>query len=214
MRVLLRSTVAAAAAAALLAGSASAAPSALTVTTSPLAHAAGTATIRTLEAPGTYRTTVSAPAAYQLPALRHIGQTIGSATVHVSTDAGPLTFTGWIAGEDPGDFVLDQCAAFAGDVAQAVWVMHLRQTNGIASAEIPIYVDDGPAGTTELTWCASAAADMTVTGVSVSLAGVLRNPLFAGAYVWRAHFDNLLGGEQSILGGVTTSATAVVRVRG
>jgi hypothetical protein len=199
-------------AAAALAGSASAAP-ALAVKTSQLVRADGATTITTRESPGTYRTTILAPAAYQLLSLRHLGQTIGSAVVHVATASGPLTFSGWIAGESPSDFALDQCAAFAGDTHQAVWVMHLRQTNGIASAEIPIFVDYGPGGHTELTWCASSEADMTVTGVSVSLDKVLLNPVVPGAYTWRAQFDNVNAGEHAVLGEITTSATAVVRLR-
>jgi hypothetical protein len=203
---------AAGAAAAMFAGSASAAP-ALAVKTSPLVRAAAATTITTRESPGTYRTTIFAPAAFQLPALRHIDQQFGSATVHVATVGGPLTFTGWIAGENPGDFILDQCAAFAGDLHPAVWVMHLRQTNGIASAEIPIYVDYGPGGSTELTWCASSAADMTVTGVSISLGKALLNPIAPGAYAWRGLFDNVNADSRSTQGAITTSATAVVRVR-
>ena len=195
-----------------LTGAALAAP-ALVVSTSQLVRGAGPATIATREDPGTYRTTVLAPAAYRLPNLQQVGKQIGTATVHVSTAAGALTFTGWIVGGDPAGYVTDQCAAFAGDSHLAVWLAQVRQVDGIARAEIPVYVDQGPGGRTELTWCASSAADMTVTGVSLHFDRIFFNPVVAGNYAWTARFDNAQSAARGALGSVTTSATAVVRIR-
>jgi hypothetical protein len=90
--------------------------------------------------------------------------------------------------------------------------MELRQDTGIASAEIPVYVDYGAGGRTELTWCASAAADMTVTQVSLTLAGALRAPAVPGAYAWRAAFDNVSSASGRSVLGAPTTATAIVRV--
>jgi hypothetical protein len=194
-----------------LAGAALAAP-ALVVSTSHLVKAHGPATIATREDPGTYRTTVSAPTAFGLAGAR-VGSQLGTATVHVSTAVGALTFTGWLVGAAPSNFVNDRCAAFAGENHQAVWVMQLRQSDGLARAEIPVYVDQGPGGRTELTWCASSAADMTVTGVSLRLDRVLLNPVVAGKYAWRAQFDNADAAQRGALGSVTTTATAVVKIR-
>ena len=218
MPALQRFAVAAGAAACALAltGSVLAAP-ALVVRTSHLVRGAGPATIATREDPGTYRTTVSAPTAYRVANLQQIDKQIGTATVHVSTAAGDLTFTGWIVGARPTDYVNDRCAAFAGDVHEAVWLVQVRQTDGLARAEIPVYVDQGPAGRTELTWCASSAADMTVTGVALRFDRTFFNPVVVGNYAWNAHFDSVQlddSASANVLGAVvTTSATAVVRIR-
>jgi hypothetical protein len=74
-----------------LAGAALAAP-ALVVSTSQLVKATGPATIATREDPGTYRTTVSAPTAFGLLSSR-IDHQLGTATVHVTTAAGALTWS-------------------------------------------------------------------------------------------------------------------------
>jgi hypothetical protein len=211
MPTLIRTTVAVLIAAAGIVGNA-AASSALVVTTSQLVRNASAATIATREDPGTYRTTVFAPAAYQLPAVRHVGTTFGSALVRVSTPVGTLAFHGWLVGEDPASYTSDQCASFAGSAHLAVWLMELRQVNGIARAEIPVYVDAGPGGQTELTWCASSAADMTVTSVSLGLTGAFLNPLVPGAYTWHAGFDNANSAGRTVLGDVTASASATVHV--
>jgi hypothetical protein len=207
----------AAACALALTGSALGAP-ALLVSTSHLVRGAGPATIATREDPGTYRTTVVAPTAYRVASLQAIGRQIGTATVHVTTAVGDLTFTGWIVGARPTDYVNDRCAAFAGEVHQAVWVAQVRQTDGLARAEIPVFVDQGPGGRTELTWCASSAADMTVTGVSLRFDRTFFNPVVAGNYTWNAHFDSAQSDAPSatpnVLGAVvTTSAVAVVKIR-
>jgi hypothetical protein len=213
MPAFLRLTAAAAAGASTLAiaGAALAAP-ALVVSTSHLVKATGPATIATREDPGTYRTTVSAPTAFGLLSSR-IDRQLGTATVHVTTAAGALTFTGWIVGAAPANYVNDRCAAFAGELHQAVWLVQVRQTDGLARAEIPVFVDQGPRGRTELTWCASSAADMTVTGVALRFDRTFLNPVVAGSYAWTAQFDNAQSGDRSALGSVTTTATAVVHVR-
>src|SRR5437868_1597181 len=179
----------AAAAALALTGAALAAP-ALVVSTSHLVRGAGPATIATREDPGTYRTTVLAPTAYRLPNVRQVGKQIGTATIHVSTAAGPLTFTGWIVGVAPEGYVNDHCADFAGETHLAVWLVQVRQVDGLARAEVPVFVDQGAGGRTELTWCASSAADMTVTGVSLRFDRIFFNPVVAGNYAWNARFDN------------------------
>lgn len=202
----------AAAVALALTGAALGAP-ALLVSTSHVVEGTGPAAIATREDPGTYRTTVVAPTAYRLPKVRWIGKQIGAATIHVATAAGALTFTGWIVGADPAGYLTDQCADFAGDSHLAVWVAQVRQVDGIARAEVPIYVDQGPGGRTELTWCASSAADMTVTGVSLRFDGIFLNPAVAGNYVWTARFDNAQSTARGTLGAATTSATAVVEIR-
>jgi hypothetical protein len=214
MPALLRLTAAtvAGASALTLAGAALAAP-ALIVSTSQLVKTAGPATIATREDPGTYRTTVSAPTAYQLPNIKHLNRQIGSATVKVWTSSGALTFTGWVVGAAPENYVDDRCAAFASELHQAVWLMQVRQVDGLARAEIPVFVDQGPSGRTQLTWCASSAADMTVTGVSLRLDRTFLNPLVGGNYAWRAQFDNAQAAARGALGTVTTSATAVVKIR-
>jgi hypothetical protein len=220
MPALQRLTAATGAAACALAltGSALAAP-ALVVRTSHLVRGAGPATIATREDPGTYRTTVSAPTAYRVANHQQIDKQIGTATVHVATAAGDLTFTGWIVGARPRNYVNDRCAAFAGDVHQAVWLVQVRQSDGLARAEIPVFVDQGPGGRTELTWCASSAADMTVTGVSLRFDRTFFNPVVAGTYAWNVRFDNAeledaSSATPNVLGAmVTTSATAVVRIR-
>ena len=213
MRAVLRLTAATVAGASMLApaGAALAAP-ALVVGTSHLVNARGAATIATREDPGTYRTTVSAPTAFGLASTR-VGSRLGTATVRVTTAAGALTFTGQIVGAAPANYVNDRCAAFAGELHQAVWVLQIRQTDGLARAEIPVYVDQGPGGRTELTWCASSAADMTVTGVSLRFDRVFANPHVAGRYAWRAQFDNAFAAQRGALGSVTTTATAVVQIR-
>jgi hypothetical protein len=195
-----------------LAGAALAAP-ALVVSTSQLVKAAGAATIATREDAGTYRTTVSAPTAFGLLSTGQLGRQIGTATVHVSTAAGALTFTGWIVGAAPANYVNDQCAAFAGELHQAVWLVQVRQVDGLARAELPVFVDQGPRGRTELTWCASSAVDMTVTGVSLRFDRTFLNPVVAGNYAWLARFDNAQAAQRSALGSVTTTATSVVKIR-
>jgi hypothetical protein len=214
MPALLRLTAATVAGASTLAlaGAALAAP-ALIVSTSHLVKATGPATIATREAPGTDRTTVSAPTAYGLLNTRQLGRQIGTATVRVSTAAGALTFTGWIVGAAPENYVNDQCAAFAGELHQAVWLVQVRQVDGLARAEIPVFVDQGPRGRTELTWCASSAADMTVTGVTLRFDRTFLNPVVVGNYAWLAQFDNAQAAQRSALGSVTTTATAVVKIR-
>lgn len=186
---------------------------ALVVSTSHLVRGAGPATIATREDPGTYRTTVSAPTAYRIPNVQQIGKQIGTAAIHVSTDAGQLTFTGWIVGMPPSDYANDRCADFAGENHEAVWLVQVRQVDGLARAEIPVFVDQGPGGRTELTWCASSAADMTVTGVSLRFDRTFFNPIVAGNYAWNARFDNAQSEARGALGSVTTSATAVVKIR-
>lgn len=220
MPALQRLTAAAGAATCALALTGSAlAAQALVVRTSHLVRGAGPATIATREDPGTYRTTVSAPTAYRVANLQQIDRQIGTATVRVATAAGTLTFTGWIVGARPTDYVNDQCAAFAGEVHEAVWLVQVRQTNGLARAEIPVFVDHGPGGRTELTWCASNAADMTVTGMSLRFDRTFFNPVVAGNYAWRAQFDNAQvdaapSATPNVLGAsVTLAATSVVRIR-
>jgi hypothetical protein len=195
-----------------LAGTALGAP-ALVVSTSQLVKASGPATIATREDAGTYRTTVSAPTAFGLLNAQQVGRQLGTATVLVSTAAGALTFQGWIVGAAPAGYVSDQCAAFAGETHQAVWLVQVRQVNGQARAEIPVFVDQGPGGRSQLTWCASSAADMTVTGVTLRFDRTFLNPVVAGSYAWSARFDNAQASERSALGSVTTSATAVVKIR-
>jgi hypothetical protein len=214
MPALLRLTAATVAGASTLAlaGAALAAP-ALVVSTSQLAKGTGPATIATREDPGTYRTTVSAPTAYGLLDVRRLGRQLGTATVRVSTAAGALTFTGSVVGAAPADYVNDRCAAFAGESHQAVWLAQLRQVDGLARAELPIFVDQGPGGRTQLTWCASSATDMTVTGVTLRFDRTFLNPAVAGTYAWTARFDNALAAQRSALGSVATSATAVVKIR-
>jgi hypothetical protein len=193
-------------------GNAGAAPAALQVTS--MSHVLGgitAATIVTRQDPAAYRTTLSAPAAYQLPNVGHVGRRVGTAVVNASTDQGEVTFAGWITGLNPAGYSEDDCAAFAGYAHEAVWLMQVRQTDGIAHVEIPIFVDAGPGGTTELSLCAAAAADMTITGVTLHLNGALKNPVVHGAYPWRAHFDLALGGA-CVLGVHKTSAVAVVRL--
>ena len=190
----------------------------LVVGTSHLVRGVGPATIATQEDPGTYRTTVLAPTAYRVASLQAVDKQIGTATVHVSTAAGALTFTGWIVGARPSDYVNDSCASFAGETHEAVWLVQVRQTNGLARAEIPVFVDQGPGGRTELTWCASSAADMTVTGVSLRFDRTFFNPVVVGNYAWNAHFDSAQPDAQSaspnVLGAiVTTFAVAVVKNR-
>lgn len=158
----------------------------------------GDVTISTRQDPGVYRTTVLVPAAYWLRAHARVA---GSATVQVATASGPLTFDGWIRAVDPLDYAPDECAADAGETHLAVWVLELRQSDGVASAEIPVFVDAGPHGTTALTWCASSAADMNVTAVGFTLDPVFGAPLRHGAYMWQALFDD----------GNTSAVTATVR---
>ena len=195
-----------------LAGAALAAP-ALVVRTSQLVRTAGPASIATREDPGTYRTTVSAPTAFGLLGLPHVGAQLGAATIHVSTAAGSLIFTGWLVGAAPENYVNDRCAAFAGELHQAVWLAQVRQVDGLARAEIPVFVDQGPRGRAELTWCASSAADMTVTGVALRFDRAFLSPVVAGSYAWTAQFDNAQSGDRAALGAVTTTATAVVQIR-
>jgi hypothetical protein len=213
MPALLRLTAATVAGASTLAlaGAALAAP-ALVVSTSQLVKGTGPATISTREDPGTYRTTVSAPTAYGLSATQ-VGRQFGTATVHVATAAGALTFTGWVVGAAPANYVNDRCAAFAGENHRAVWLAQVRQVDGLARAEIPVFVDQGPGGRTQLTWCASSAADMTVTGVTLRFDRTFQNPVVAGKYAWRAQFDNAFAAQRGALGSVTTTATAVVKIR-
>lgn len=193
-------------------GAALAAP-ALVVNASHVAKASAAATILTRQDVSTYRTTVLAPAAYGLPNAPHVGQRIGSATVQVVTAAGALTFTGWIVGVAPDSFTQDRCASFAGESHLAVWLLQVRQVDGLARAEIPVYVDAAPAGRTELTWCASSAADMTVTSVGLTLQRTLTTPVVAGAYAWQAHFDNTVDSRSALGVAPATTATAIVRVR-
>jgi hypothetical protein len=77
---------------------------------------------------------------------------------------------------------------------------------------VPVFVDAAPGGRTELTWCASSAADMTVTAVSLTLGKVFVNPVVHGAYTWRAGFDLLSPDSRSALGLATTSAATTVRL--
>jgi hypothetical protein len=210
MPALLLRTGAASLAALAAATTAAAAPALHVTDTSHALGVTAGAVIATQQDPSAYRTTVYAPAAYGLR-VSHAGSTIGSAIVRVSTAAGALTFAGWITGAGPAGYVSDDCAAFAGYQHLAVWVMEVRQVDGIARAEIPIFVDPGPGGTTQLTWCASSAADMSVTAVTVRLDRALVNPAAHGAYAWRAHFD-LAGGNVSALGLEHSSAVSVVRL--
>ena len=211
MPALLTAAAAVAASALTLAGSALAAP-ALVVNTSHLVRGSGPATIITSEDAGTYRTTILAPAAYRLPNVASLGRRIGTASARVATAGGSLTFQGWITGAAPANYVLDSCASFAGESHQAVWLVQLRQTNGLARAEIPIYVDAGPAGRTELTWCASLATELTVTRVALRFDRSFFNPIVAGNYTWQARFDNAASSDRSALAAVTTSATATVPI--
>jgi len=162
-----------------------AAPAAASTLRVKAAH--GDVTISTSQDPGVYRTTVLVPAAYWLHVHAHVA---GSATVRVATASGPLTFDGWIRAADPLDYATDQCAWDESISHRAVWVLELRQSNGIASAEIPVFVDNGPNGTTALTWCASSEADMNVTAVSFTLDPVFEAPVRSGVYAWHALFDN------------------------
>jgi hypothetical protein len=130
--------------------------------------------------------------------------------VNVSTFLGPLAFTGWVVGADPAGYVNDHCADFA-ESHLAVWLMVLRQTDGLARTEIPIFVDAAPSGRTELTWCASADADMTVTSVAVRFDNAFVSPYVAGGYAWRASFDNVDASSRSVLGASTDSAVVQVR---
>jgi hypothetical protein len=192
------------------AASAAAAPALLVTPTSRVLGAAAGAVIATHQDASAYRTTVSAPAAWGLRAGNNVGQTVGAAVVQVTTAVGALTFAGWITGESPAGFVNDDCAAFAGYDHLAVYLMQVRQVDGLARAEIPIFVDAGPGGTTLLTWCAASAADMTVTDVTVRLTRSLVNPIVHGVYAWRANFD-LAGGDVSTVGIESTSAVSRVR---
>jgi hypothetical protein len=204
----------AALAALLVAGSATAAAS-LQVTSSSRAFGhAGTVSIATQQDPAAYRTTVLVPAAYGLRTATGADRTIGTAVVHTSTAVGELTFDGWIVTQRQGDYANDDCAWFAGQNHLAVWLLRLRQTDGIARIEIPVFVDAAPAGRVELTWCASRAADMTVTGVSVRLPGGFVNPGAAGTYAWRANFDLASMEQRSTLDltSETVSAFAYVRL--
>jgi hypothetical protein len=169
-------------AAALLVAAAPAAASSLHVT-----QAHGDITISTRQDPGVYRTTVLVPAAFWLHRSAHVA---GGATVQVATATGPVTFVGWIQNATPLDYAIDDCAADVGYAHQAVWLLVLRQSNGIAAAQIPIFVDAGPHGTTALTWCASRAADMNVTSVKFTLDPVFSAPVQHGTYRWQAEFDS------------------------
>lgn len=216
MPALLRLTAATVAGASTLALSATAlAAPALVVSTPHLVKSAGPATIATRESPGTYRTTVSAPAAYGLLGAHRLGRPVGTATIHVSAAGGAaLAFTGTITSVAPANYVNDRCAAFAGEAHQAVWLAQVRQVDGLARAEMPVFVDRGPGGRTLLTWCASSAADMTVTGVALRLDRTFLSPVVAGGYTWRAQFDNALAAPRGALASLTTSASAVVQIRG
>ena len=204
----------AAVAALAVAGSAAAATTLHVTSSSRVLGHAGTVSIATQQDPAAYRTTVLVPAAYGLRTEARNDRTIGTALVQTSTAVGELTFDGWIITQRQGDYVNDDCAAFAGENHLAVWLLRLRQTDGIARIEIPVFVDAAPAGRVELTWCASRAADMTVTGVSISLPGVFVNPRAAGAYAWRANFDLAPMNQRSTLdlGSETASAFAYVRL--
>lgn len=148
----------------------------------------GRVTIAARQDPGVYRTTVLAPAAFRLDPRVKIGAHVGTAVVNVLTAEGPLTFTGWIEKANPAGFTPDDCAADAGYRHLAVWLVEVRQTDGLARAEIPVFLDAGPAGTTALTYCASSAADMTVTGVTLTTSGLL-DPIVHARYTWWALFD-------------------------
>jgi hypothetical protein len=180
------------AAAAVLVVAAPAAASSLHVSAKP-----GEVTISTRQDPGVYRTTVLVPAAYWLHRHAHVA---GSASIRVATASGPLTFTGWVQAAKAADYAIEHCAADKGYSHVAVWVLELRQVNGIARAEIPVFVDPGPGGTTALTWCASSAADMEVTAVTFTLDPVFGEPVVHGPYTWQAQFDD----------GKTTTAKATV----
>jgi hypothetical protein len=169
------------AAAALLVVAAPAAASSLRVK-----EAHGDITISTRQDPGVYRTTVLVPAAYWVHPHAHVA---GAATVAVSTATGPLTFVGWIQNAAARDYTSDDCAVDKGYDHLAVWVLELRQSNGIANAQIPVFVDAGPNGMTALTWCASTAADMNVTAVTFTLDPVFEAPVH-GSYRWQAQFDS------------------------
>lgn len=167
---------------------------ALLVTASPaeastlrVKAAHGDITISTRQDLGVYRTTVLVPAAYWLHAHAHVA---GPATVSVATAAGPLTFVGRLEAAEALDYASDDCAADMSTTHLAVWILELRQSNEIANAEIPVFVDAGPHGTTALTWCASSAADMNVTAVGFTLNPVFEAPVRHGAYAWQALFDN------------------------
>lgn len=148
----------------------------------------GQVTIATHQDLGVYRTTVLAPAAYRLDSRLAAGTHIGTAAVNVVTAEGPLTFTGWIEKASVAGFTPDNCAADAGYAHVGVWLLEVRQTDGLARAEIPVYLDAGPAGTTALTYCASSAADMTVTGVTLTTTALL-DPVVHARYTWWALFD-------------------------
>lgn len=158
----------------------------------------GDITISTRQDAGVYRTTVLVPAAFW---LHPHGRLSGSAAVEVATASGPLTFVGRIVATSPSDYAIDDCAADMGYDHVAVWLLELRQSNGIASAEIPVFVDAGPGGTTALTWCATTAADMDVTAVRFTLDPVFAFPVRHGTYRWRASFDS----------GTTASAFATMQ---
>lgn len=148
----------------------------------------GQVTISARQDTSVYRTTVLAPAAFRLDPRLRVGAHIGTAVVNVVTAEGPLTFTGWIEKASLAGFTPDDCAADAGDTHLGVWLLDVRQTNGLARAQIPVYLDAGPAGTTALTYCASSAADMTVTGVTIATTALL-DPLVHARYTWWALFD-------------------------
>ena len=149
---------------------------------------AGAVTIATLQTAGVYRTTVVVPSEYTLRADRPV-----RGTAVVTTAAKSLHGTVRPVAPEPYDN--DECAANVGYAHLAVWLV---RASGV---QLPVYVDAGPAGTTLLTWCATAATKLAVTGVTISIEHGFDLPAVHGAFTWQALFDS----------GKTEAATASVR---
>lgn len=157
-----------------------------------------------IEAPGTFRTTIYVPAGYRAPGgLGAVGNQVGKAEVYATqADGSRITLNGQLSVVNKTEVPQTQCESSTGTHA-AVWMLKANQTNGTGTITFPIYVDTAATNPNvpvtasyALQFCA-ADRGLTVSEVDLDLVKMFVNPDARGMYLWRGVYDPSTSGTNS-----------------
>ncbi len=177
-------------------------------------------TLTTIQAPGTFRTTVYVPAGYRAPGgFGATGNNVGTAQVFVTkADGSRVTLNGSLTYVDPTRYSGDASCASSTATHEAIWILAAKQTNGTLQAQFPIFVDSQdtnsklPASASySLQWCAGSTG-LNVTEVDLNLVKMLVNPEARGMYVWSALYEPAASGGKTAQAGQGVLTAAAVPI--
>ena len=128
-----------------------------------------------------------------------------------------MSLNGTLTAVDQAQYANGTCATGKG-LHAAVWLLKAQQSNGSASVQFPIYVDDQTTTTQDkaffsytMQFCAGSAGQ-NVIEVDLGLVRMFVNPAARGIYLWRAAYEPATSDGKSVQADQSVSVASAVPI--